>query len=79
MSENPVVKISAVHMLFKPTVVPEQDRPPFKSTRLLDQLRERIRYLHYSLRTEEVYVYWARDLIHWSGLRHPRALGSPDV
>jgi hypothetical protein len=27
--------------------------PVFKSTRLLDQLRERIRYLHYSLRTEE--------------------------
>jgi hypothetical protein len=28
----------------------------FKSTRLLDQLREQIRYLHYSLRTEEAYV-----------------------
>ena len=27
--------------------------PVFKSTRLLDQLREQIRYLHYSLRTEE--------------------------
>jgi hypothetical protein len=30
--------------------------PVFKSTRLLDQLREQIRYLHYSLRTEEAYV-----------------------
>jgi hypothetical protein len=30
--------------------------PVFKSTRLLDQLREHIRYLHYSLRTEEAYV-----------------------
>lgn len=30
--------------------------PPLKSTRLLDQLRERIRALHYSLRTEEAYV-----------------------
>jgi hypothetical protein len=28
----------------------------FKSTRLLDQLREQIRYLHYSLRTEGTYV-----------------------
>ena len=27
--------------------------PVLKSTRLLDQLREQIRYLHYSLRTEE--------------------------
>jgi hypothetical protein len=31
-------------------------RPP----RLLDQLRERIRYKHYSLRTEQAYVYWVR-------------------
>jgi hypothetical protein len=30
--------------------------PVVKSTRLLDQLREKIRYLHYSLRTEEAYV-----------------------
>lgn len=29
---------------------------PLKSVRLLDQLRERIRLLHYSLRTEEAYV-----------------------
>ena len=34
--------------------------PPLKSVRLLDQVRERIRLLHYSLRTEEAYVYWAR-------------------
>jgi hypothetical protein len=30
--------------------------PVFKSTRLLDQLREQIRYLHYSIRTKEAYV-----------------------
>jgi hypothetical protein len=35
----------------------ETSAPVFKSTQLLDQLRERIRYLHYSLRTEEQYVY----------------------
>jgi hypothetical protein len=28
---------------------------PLHSTRLLDQLRERIRYLHYSLSTEKVF------------------------
>jgi len=32
-------------------------RPPLRSARLLDQLRERIRYRHYSLRTEQTYVY----------------------
>ena len=50
-----------------------------KSSRLLDQLRERIRYLHYSLRTEEAYVYWVRDYIRWNGLRHPRDMGAPEV
>src|SRR5258706_8197277 len=53
--------------------------PPLKSTRLLDQLRERLRYLHYSLRTEEAYVIWARSFVRWSGLRHPRDLGPADV
>jgi hypothetical protein len=32
--------------------------PALRSTRLLDQIRERIRLLHYSRRTEEAYVYW---------------------
>ncbi|MDZ2902731.1 hypothetical protein M2A83_28460, partial [Klebsiella pneumoniae] len=27
--------------------------PPLRSVKVLDQLRERIRYLHYSLRTEQ--------------------------
>lgn len=30
--------------------------PPLQATRLLDQLRERVRYLHYSPRTEQAYV-----------------------
>ena len=29
-----------------------------QSARLLDQLREVLRYKHYSLRTEEAYLYW---------------------
>ena len=31
--------------------------PSLQSTRLLDQVRERVRYLHYSLKTEEYYLY----------------------
>ncbi len=49
------------------------------SYRLLDALRERLRYMHYSLRTEEAYVYWVRGFVRWSGLRHPRELGAPEV
>jgi integron integrase len=51
----------------------------FRSTRLLDQLRERLRYVHYSLRTEEAYVYWVRDFVRWAGLRHPRDMGARDL
>ena len=45
--------------------------PPLQSTRLMDQLRERIRYLHYSLSTEKLYVYWVRFFIrlHAAALR----------
>jgi integron integrase len=52
---------------------------PAGSPRLLQQLRERARYLHYSLRTEKAYVYWVRFFVHWSGMRHPRELGSKEV
>ncbi len=49
------------------------------SVRLLDQVRERARYLHYSLRTEKVYLYWVRFFIRWHGLKHPRDMGAPEV
>ncbi len=47
--------------------------------RLLAQVRERLRYRHYSLRTEKAYLYWVRFFIRWSGLRHPREMGAPEV
>ena len=57
--------------------------PPLQSSRLLDQLRERIRYLHYSLSTEQVYVYWVRFFSRWSGrggpMRHPQDIGAQGV
>ena len=54
-------------------------RPTFQATRLLDQLRERLRYFHYSLRTEQAYVYWVRAFVHWSGMRHPREMGKAEI
>ena len=53
--------------------------PPLKSAKVLDQLRERIRYLHYSIRTEEVYVYWVRLFIRFHDRRHPATLGADEV
>lgn len=54
-------------------------KPPLMATRLLDQVRERIRYLHYSLRTEDAYVYWIRRFIKFHKLRHPREMGAKEV
>lgn len=58
--------------------------PLLRSTRLLDQVSERIRYMHYSLKTEKAYLYWVRFFIRWSatqpgGMRHPRDMGVADV
>ena len=55
------------------------DYPPLASVRLLDQLRERIRYKHYSLSTEKTYVQWVRSFIHFNKLRHPREMGKLEV
>ena len=47
--------------------------------RLLDQVRERIRVKHYSLRTEDAYLHWIRRFIFFHGKRHPREMGGPEV
>ncbi len=40
---------------------------PMQSTRLLDLLCEHIRYMHYSLSTEKVDLYWVRFFVRWHG------------
>ena len=50
------------------------DRP-----RLLDAVRGRLRLKHYSVRTEQAYVYWIRRYIHANGRRHPRELDGAAV
>jgi hypothetical protein len=55
---------------------PEREtRPP----KLLDQLRRRVRDMHYSMRTEKAYVYWSRWYIRFHGLRHPAEMGAQEV
>lgn len=50
--------------------------PPRK---LLDQVRDRIRSKHYSIRTEDSYVDWVRRFILFHDKRHPSELGHTDV
>jgi integron integrase len=62
-----------------PTSPPPAALAAAPAPRLLAQVRERARYLHYSLRTEQAYVHWIRYFVRWSGLRHPRGLGAAEV
>ena len=50
-------------------------RPP----KLLEQLRDRIRLKHYSLRTEQAYVQWTKRYIFFHGKRHPAEMGKTEV
>lgn len=49
------------------------------SPRLLDQVRAACRLRHYSLRTEDAYVDWARRFILFHGKRHPREMGAAEI
>lgn len=40
--------------------------PLLQSTRLLDQVRERVRGLQYSLKTEKAYLYRIRFFVRWA-------------
>jgi len=51
--------------------------PP--APKLLDQLRERMRRLSMSKRSEEAYVSWSRRFILANGKRHPAELGALEI
>ncbi|MCA1604823.1 MAG: phage integrase N-terminal SAM-like domain-containing protein [Acidobacteria bacterium] len=45
----------------------------------LEQVRTAIRVRHYSILTEESYLFWVRRFILFHGKRHPRELGESQV
>ena len=46
---------------------------------LLDRMREALRVRHYSYRTEQAYLDWARRYILFHGKRHPAEMGAAEV
>ena len=52
---------------------------PNTPPRLLDQVRARIRVMHYNIRTEEAYTDWARRFILFHQKRHPKNMGAAEV
>ena len=49
------------------------------SPRLLDRVRDRVRFRHYSIRTEQAYLDWIRRFIRFHGKRHPSTMGAVEV
>lgn len=47
--------------------------------RLLDQVRNSIRVKHYSIRTEQTYIYWIKRFILFNNKRHPDQMGKKEV
>lgn len=47
--------------------------------RLLDQVRNHLRTLHYSYRTEQQYVFWVRRFILFHGKRHPTDMSAAEI
>src|ERR1017187_3187565 len=47
--------------------------------KLLDRVRQVIRFKHYSIRTEKTYVDWIKRFIIFHGKRHPETMGADEV
>ncbi len=52
---------------------------PNPKLRLREQVREVMRFKHFSLRTEEAYWIWIRQYILFHEKRHPRELGKGEI
>jgi integron integrase len=52
---------------------------PEQPKKLLDQVRDKIRFKHYSLSTEKTYLAWIKQYILYHGKRHPAEMGVVEV
>lgn len=53
----------------------EGKNPP----KLLDQVRQKIRFLHYSRKTEQSYIHWIRRFILFHNKRHPKDMNGEEI
>ena len=50
-----------------------------KPPKLLDQVRDKLRVKHYSIRTEQAYLGWIKRYIYFHDKTHPKELGAQDI
>lgn len=62
-----------------PAIDKSDPAPALLAPRLLDQVRNRIRVLHYSRSTEKTYLHWIVAFIRFHRLRHPQEMGAPEI
>lgn len=58
---------------------PENTPIQTAAPKLLDQVRDKIRVKHYSIRTETQYIHWVKRFILYHNKRHPREMGAQEV
>src|SRR5436190_7632936 len=62
-----------------PTAERGRRRDPSLDPRLMEQVRDRLRMKHYSLRTEQAYLQWIRRYVEACGRQHPKNLGRVEI
>ena len=50
-----------------------------KKKKLLDVVRDKIRFKHYSMKTEQSYVGWIKRYILFHNKRHPKEMGKIEI
>ena len=47
--------------------------------KLLDQMSDKIRIMHYSSKTEDSYISWAKRFILFNNKKHPSDMGKVEI
>lgn len=50
-----------------------------QQVKLLDQVRNKIRIKHYSIRTEKAYISWIKRYVHFHEMKHPKDMGENEI
>jgi integron integrase len=83
LASPPVSRDSRASLLRDPSIeAPHTQRAGHRKTaspKLLQRVRNAVRARHYSPRTEQAYVSWARRFVLFHGKRHPREMGAEEV
>lgn len=78
-SRSRLAKPKILRMTQDAAVPPDLVTAPVQPPKLLERMRIHLRTRHYSIRTEEAYIDWARRFILFHDKRHPQDMGAAEV